>query len=78
MGIPIGKLVALQAELHRVLPVMFDAGTNNEELLKDPYYLGEKHYRLEGDEYYEMLDEFIHASSACLFCRDFGSDISQF
>eukprot|EP00949_MAST-11_sp_MAST-11-sp1_P004472 g4472.t1 len=83
MGIPIGKLALYCAAggiaPHRVLPVMFDAGTNNEELLKDPYYLGEKHYRLEGDEYYEMLDEFIHAvflryPHAFLQFEDFGSD----
>lgn len=68
MGIPIGKLALYCAAggiaPHRVLPVMFDAGTNNESLLKDPTYLGMKHNRLDGDEYFDMLDEFVHACYA--------------
>ena len=65
MGIPIGKLALYCAAggiaPHRVLPIMFDAGTNNEELLNSDTYLGLQHERLEGDEYYEMLDEFMAA-----------------
>ena len=38
---------------------MLDVGTNNEELLEDEDYLGLKHKRLEGDEYYDMVDEFM-------------------
>ena len=65
MGIPIGKLALYCAAggiaPHRVLPVMFDAGTDNEKLLADPFYLGMKHKRLRGDEkYYDMLDEFVY------------------
>jgi len=65
MGIPIGKLALYCAAggiaPHRVLPVMLDVGTNNEELLADEGYVGIPKRRLEGDEYYEMVDEFMEA-----------------
>mmetsp|Transcript_37196 Transcript_37196/g.48084 ORF Transcript_37196/g.48084 Transcript_37196/m.48084 type:complete len:409 (+) Transcript_37196:78-1304(+) len=65
MGIPIGKLALYCAAggiaPHRVLPVTLDVGTNNPALLNDPEYLGSKKPRLEGDEYYAMVDEFMHA-----------------
>ncbi|RHY27715.1 hypothetical protein DYB32_006589 [Aphanomyces invadans] len=51
MGIPIGKLALYTAaggiDPRKVLPVMLDLGTNNETYLKDPYYLGMQHRRLE-------------------------------
>jgi len=66
MGIPVGKLALYVACAgiypSKTLPVMLDAGTNNEALLNDPLYLGEGHHRLTGDEYYEMVDEFIQAA----------------
>ena len=40
---------------------MLDVGTNNPALLNDPSYVGVRHKRLEGAEYYEMVDEFIEA-----------------
>lgn len=43
------------------MPVVIDVGTNNETLLKDPYYLGYQHPRIEGKEYYAIIDEFISA-----------------
>ena len=46
---------------HRVMPVMLDVGTNNKELLSDPAYVGIAKPRLEGDEYYDMVDEFMEA-----------------
>lgn len=65
MGIPIGKLALYCAAggiaPHRVLPVMLDVGTNNEELLSDPNYLGTRERRLVGPDYYDMVDEFMHA-----------------
>ena len=65
MGIPIGKLALYCAAggiaPHRVLPALFDAGTNNDALLNDKFYLGQKHRRLEGEAYYELLDEFMFA-----------------
>ena len=65
MGIPIGKLALYTAcagiDPQRCMPVMFDVGTNNEDILNDPIYLGYPHKRLQGAEYYELMDEFITA-----------------
>ena len=63
IGIPIGKLALYVAcagvPPYQCLPVMLDAGTNNEEYLADPFYLGLRHRRLSGDEYFDFVDEFI-------------------
>jgi len=65
MGIPIGKLALYCAAggiaPHRVLPVMLDVGTNNKALREDDGYVGVPLPRLEGDEYFEMVDEFMQA-----------------
>lgn len=58
---------------------MFDAGTDNEALLADPFYLGMRHKRLRGDAYYSLLHEFIHAvhhrwPNAVIQFEDFSSD----
>lgn len=67
MGIPIGKLVlyVVGAGLHpdRTLPILLDVGTDNEELLNDPLYLGCTHRREHGDEFYEIVDEFVEAAT---------------
>jgi len=65
MGIPIGKLGLYCAcagiSPDQTLPIMFDVGTNNQELLDDPIYLGLKQNRLRGDEYFDLMDELIDA-----------------
>lgn len=65
MGIPIGKLSLYVAAAgfypSSTLPVMLDMGTNNENLLKDKLYIGERHKRLPDNEYYALVDEFMVA-----------------
>ncbi|XP_078162218.1 NAD-dependent malic enzyme 2 isoform X2 [Carex rostrata] len=68
IGIPIGKLdiyvAAAGINPQKVLPVMLDVGTNNQKLLEDKLYLGLRQPRLEGDEYLEIVDEFMEAVNA--------------
>jgi len=65
MGIPIGKLALYIAcagiQPSQCLPVMLDVGTNNQEIRDDILYLGYPHKRLEGEAYFELVDEFVNA-----------------
>jgi len=83
MGIPIGKLSLYIAGAgiypSRTLPVLLDVGTNNENLLNEPLYLGANHNRLTGDEFYELVDEFVQAAKdrwpmALIQFEDFTND----
>jgi malate dehydrogenase (oxaloacetate-decarboxylating)(NADP+) len=65
MGIPIGKLQLYTATAavppQVLLPVLFDAGTNNDELLHDPLYLGLRQTRPRTEDLYRVVDEFVDA-----------------
>ncbi len=65
MGIPIGKLALYTAlaGIHPLtcLPVFLDVGTDNEERLSNPLYLGWKHERIRGKEYDDFIDRFVKA-----------------
>jgi malate dehydrogenase (oxaloacetate-decarboxylating) len=67
MGIPIGKLALYAAcgGIHpcTTLPVFLDVGTDNDERLADPLYVGWRHERVRGDEYDVFVEEFITAAT---------------
>lgn len=82
LAIPIGKLslYALIGGIHpsRTLPIILDVGTNNPERLRDPEYLGWRHERVSGQDYFEFVDQFVEAvkqeiPAACLQWEDFAT-----
>jgi malate dehydrogenase (oxaloacetate-decarboxylating) len=82
LGIPIGKLslYSLIGGIHpeRTLPIILDVGTNNTERLNDPEYLGWRHERIVGQEYFDFVDRFVQAvkqelPQTCLQWEDFAT-----
>lgn len=83
MDIPIAKLMVytLCAGINpaHTLPIMLDVGTDNEILLNDPFYLGWRHERVKGDEYYAFIHQFFELvterfPNSFLHWEDFGRD----
>jgi malate dehydrogenase (oxaloacetate-decarboxylating) len=65
MGIPIGKMALYTAlgGIHpeHCLPILLDVGTDNEDRLKDPIYIGWRHHRVRGVEYDDFVDVFVNS-----------------
>nr|MBP6716029.1 oxaloacetate-decarboxylating malate dehydrogenase [Acidobacteriota bacterium] len=85
MGIAVGKvaLYTAGAGVHPAygMPLDIDVGTDNELLLNDPLYLGVRHRRLRGAEYFSLLDELVDAikqvfPNALVQWEDFANDIA--
>jgi malate dehydrogenase (oxaloacetate-decarboxylating)(NADP+) len=81
MGIPIGKLQLYTAcaavPPQYLLPVLFDVGTNNQELLTDPLYLGLRQPRVPTDQVDELFEEFVQATQevfpqCCIHLEDWS------
>jgi malate dehydrogenase (oxaloacetate-decarboxylating) len=81
MDISIGKLAVYTAAagVHpdRVIPVMLDVGTDRESLLNDPMYVGNRHSRVRGERYDQLIKAYVKTASrlfpnALLHFEDFG------
>jgi malate dehydrogenase (oxaloacetate-decarboxylating) len=82
LGIPIGKLSLYTLiggiRPERTLPIVLDVGTNNADRLGDPEYLGWRHERITGHEYFDFVDQFVQAvkqelPGTCLQWEDFAT-----
>ncbi|HXO93479.1 MAG TPA: NAD-dependent malic enzyme [Candidatus Acidoferrum sp.] len=82
LGIPIGKLSLYTLiggiRPERTLPIVLDVGTNNAERLDDPEYLGWRHERITGDDYFAFIEQFVDAikeelPETCLQWEDFAN-----
>ncbi|WP_270359830.1 malolactic enzyme [Limosilactobacillus mucosae] len=81
VDIAVGKLMVYTAaagiDPQQVLPVVIDAGTDNQQLLADDEYLGMRHQRLSGEAYFAYIDRFVAAveklfPKSLLHFEDFG------
>jgi malate dehydrogenase (oxaloacetate-decarboxylating) len=81
IAISIGKLAVYTAAagIHpdRVIPVMLDVGTDRESLLNDPLYVGNRHSRVRGERYDQLIGAYVDTASrlfpnALLHFEDFG------
>ena len=81
VDISVGKLMVYTAaagiDPAQALPVSIDAGTDNQQLLDDPNYLGNRQHRVRGDRYFAFIDRFVEEveklfPKSLLHFEDFG------
>jgi malate dehydrogenase (oxaloacetate-decarboxylating) len=81
IAISIGKLAVYTAaagiDPDRVIPVMLDVGTDRESLLNDPLYVGNRHSRVRGERYDQLIKAYVQTAgrlfpNALLHFEDFG------
>lgn len=86
VDIAVGKLMVYTAAAGinpaQVLPVSIDSGTNNQKLIDDPMYLGNRHARVAGQPFLDFIDKFVEAQQkafpeALLHFEDFGRANAQ-
>lgn len=83
VDIAVGKLMVYTAaagiDPSQVMPVVLDVGTNNQQLLDSPAYLGNRHKRITGQRYDQFVDQFVTTAEDLfpdlyLHFEDFGRD----